>query len=322
MDAKDKALTEPVYKPKKTQFLVNDVTLEALVELHNENTNGIGVLKDELAGFFKDMNKYREGGDMEHWLSSWSGGEINLNRKTAKSSFVERAFLPIMGGIQPSILDGFQTEENKSNGFIDRMLFSYPELEVEDFVDEEITQDLLEWYDTFIIKFYESTKRNLRLGEGNVVEAVTAEFTLEAKIEYKRIHKEITNMQKSEDIAEANKSMLPKMKAYVARFALLINTLESQKNTDIHKDEVEKSSVLKAEKLAHYFIDMANKIKIESAERTKIKSSFDNKKDAYTNFKSIYTKNPDVSQKDIADMLGKSIRTTQRYITKFNKEKA
>ncbi len=66
---------------------------------------------------------------------------------------------------------------------------------------------------------------------------------------------------------------------------------------------------------------MANKIKIESAERTKIKSSFDNKKDAYTNFKSIYTKNPDVSQKDIADMLGKSIRTTQRYITKFNKEK-
>ena len=101
------------------------------------------------------------------------------------------------------------------------MLFSYPELEVEDFVDEEITQDLLEWYDTFIIKFYESTKRNLRLGEGNVVEAVTAEFTPEAKIEYKRIHKEITAMQKSEDIAEANKSMLPKMKAYVARFALL-----------------------------------------------------------------------------------------------------
>ena len=73
------------------------------------------------------------------------------------------------------------------------MLFSYPELEVEDFVDEEITQDLLEWYDTFIIKFYESTKRNLRLGEGNVVEAVTAEFTPEAKIEYKRIHKEITS---------------------------------------------------------------------------------------------------------------------------------
>ena len=322
MEAKQKVLKEPVFKPKKTQFLVNDVTLEALVELHNENTNGIGVLKDELAGFFKDMNKYREGGDMEHWLSSWSGGEINLNRKTAKSSFVERAFLPIMGGIQPSILDGFQTEENKSNGFIDRMLFSYPELEVEDYVDEEIKQDLLDWYENFIIKFYESTKRNLNLNESNVVEAVTAEFTPEAKIEYKRIHKEITAMQKSEDIAEGNKSMLPKMKAYVARFALLINTLESQKNKEIHKDEVCKSSILKAEKLAHYFIDMANKIKIESAERTKIKSSFDNKKDAYTNFKSIYTKNPDVSQKDIADMLGKSIRTTQRYITKFNSEKS
>jgi len=321
MDAKDKALTEPIYKPKKTQFLVNDVTLEALVELHNENTNGIGVSKDELAGFFKDMNKYREGGDMEHWLSSWSGGEINLNRKTAKSSFVERAFLPIMGGIQPSILDGFQTEENKSNGFIDRMLFSYPDLEVEDYVDEEISQDLLDWYENFIISFYESTKRNLVMGDGNVVQAITAEFTPEAKIEWKRIHKEITAMQKSEDIAEANKSMLPKMKAYVARFALLLHTLECQKNKSLHKNEVNKDSILKAEKLAHYFINMANKIKIESAERTKIKSSFDSKKDPYTNFKSIFTKNPEASQKDIADMLGKSIRTTQRYITKFNNEK-
>jgi len=83
LDKKEKDLVQEVHKPKKSQFIVNDVTLEALIELHNENKNGIGVLKDELAGFFKDMNKYREGGDKEHWLSSWSGKQINLNRKTA-----------------------------------------------------------------------------------------------------------------------------------------------------------------------------------------------------------------------------------------------
>ena len=69
MNEKEKAMSSVVEKPKKTQFIVNDVTLEALVELHNENPNGIGVLKDELAGFFKDMNKYTPS-----LLSDWSLG--------------------------------------------------------------------------------------------------------------------------------------------------------------------------------------------------------------------------------------------------------
>ena len=46
---------EPM-KPKKTQFIANDITLEALVDLHQESDNAVGVFKDELAGWFKDMN--------------------------------------------------------------------------------------------------------------------------------------------------------------------------------------------------------------------------------------------------------------------------
>ena len=40
MSEKDKALASVVDKPRKTQFIVNDITLEALVELHNDNPNG------------------------------------------------------------------------------------------------------------------------------------------------------------------------------------------------------------------------------------------------------------------------------------------
>ncbi|MDV7397697.1 DUF3987 domain-containing protein, partial [Arthrospira platensis SPKY1] len=61
-----------VPEPKKTQFIVNDITLEALVQMHQQSDNAVGVFKDELAGWLKDMNKYRAGSDLEFWLSSWS----------------------------------------------------------------------------------------------------------------------------------------------------------------------------------------------------------------------------------------------------------
>jgi Rps23 Pro-64 3,4-dihydroxylase Tpa1-like proline 4-hydroxylase len=80
--------------------------------LHQESDNCVGVFKDELAGWFKDMNKYREGSDLEFWLSCWSGKAISLNRKTAKSSFVDKPLISVLGGIQPSILNSFYTEDN------------------------------------------------------------------------------------------------------------------------------------------------------------------------------------------------------------------
>ena len=313
MNEKEKAMSSVVEKPKKTQFIVNDVTLEALVELHNENPNGIGVLKDELAGFFKDMNKYREGGDLEHWLSSWSGKEINLNRKTAKSSFVEKAFLPIMGGIQPSILDAFHTDENKDNGFLDRMLFTFPEIEIERYSDKEMSQQVLDWYESYINTFYQSTKRNIKYSEGGTIEPITAKFTPEANAEWIRIFNEITDIQNGEDEAESMKSMLPKQKAYICRFALIINTLASHSDKSINKDVIEVESVLKAERLSKYFVSMNKKLIVESIKRNKSKIVLDKKRSSEENFRAVYKKNPNVTNKDMAALIGVSVRTIANY---------
>lgn len=318
MNEKEKAMSSVVEKPKKTQFIVNDVTLEALVELHNENPNGIGVLKDELAGFFKDMNKYREGGDLEHWLSSWSGKEINLNRKTAKSSFVEKAFLPIMGGIQPSILDSFHTDENKDNGFLDRMLFTFPDIEIEKYSDKEMSQQVLDWYESYINTFYQSTKRNIKYSEGGTIEPITAKLTPEANAEWVRIHDEITDIQNGDDEAESMKSMLPKQKAYVCRFSLIINTLASHSDKSINKDVIEAESVLKAERLSKYFVSMNKKLIVESRKRNKSKILIDKKKSNEENFRAVFKKNPNMTSKELATLIGVSRRTITKYKNNIN----
>ena len=93
----------------------------------------VGVFKDELAGWFKDMNKYKEGSDKEQWLSSWSGKGIYVDRITRQSDYIAKPILPVLGGIQPSILASFFTDDNKESGFLDRMLFSYPNLKIEEY---------------------------------------------------------------------------------------------------------------------------------------------------------------------------------------------
>lgn len=317
LDKKEKEYTEEIKKPFKTQFIVNDITQEALIELHEENKNSVGVFKDELAGWFKDMNKYRAGSDLEFWLSSWSNKGITLNRKTAKSSFVESPIIPVLGGIQPSILTQFFTEENKDNGFIDRMLTCFPELEVDHYNENEMSEDILTWYNDYIVTFYQVVKRELieYTNEGEI-QSYICKFDNEAKKEWKRIFNDITKVQNSEFENEYMKSMLPKQKSYIPRFALMIHLFDYY---DCHKGEmlsISKDSVFKAEKLSKYFVNMAKKIKIDSAVKNDAKKVIFNHKDKTNKEKcmEIIKSNPDIDKKDLAELLGVSLQMIYKYL--------
>lgn len=317
LSKEDREQFEKVDKPKKSQFLVNDITLEALVELHHENKNGVAVLKDELAGWFKDMNKYRQGSDVEHWLSSWSGKQINLNRKTSKSSFVEKAFIPVIGGIQPSILDTFYTEENRENGFIDRILFSYPELTVEKYNDNELSEKYLEWYSEKIISIYETVrKRIVNFNNEGEIESVIATFSEDAKIEWARIHDKITDLQNDDEENEYMKSMLPKQKSYIPRFALILNTIYGVFDTEKDVRTISKESILNAERLSDYFIAMAKKIKNKASERGDVKRVLRKAEDKPTKdkVKELFLRNPDMNRGEMADILGVSKRMIYKYL--------
>jgi DNA-binding XRE family transcriptional regulator len=322
LDKKEQKNTEEIKKPSKTQFIVNDITLEALVDLHEESDNAVGVFKDELAGWFKDMNKYRAGSDLEFWLSSWSGKSVSLNRKTAKSAFVEKPLIPVLGGIQPSILTTFYTDENKDNGFIDRMLLSFPELEIESYNDKEISKDVLEWYSSSVVNFYDAIKKDIiKRNIEMEIEPIIADFSDDAKIEWIRIFNDITNIQNSDQENEYMKSMLPKQKSYIPRFALILNTIDCFYSDNNDVSTISKESVLKAEKLSKYFIAMAKKIKVNTVEVSDIrKNIYQNKdKSVRDKFTALYKENPKLKKKEVADMLGVSRQTIYDFIKDLEK---
>lgn len=320
---KEKADYPMVKKPKKLQFIANDITLEALVDLHQESDNSVGVFKDELAGWLKDMNKYRAGSDLEFWLSTWSSESVNVNRLSRKGSFVERPFVPVLGGIQPSIFNNFYTDENKDNGFMDRLLLSCPEAKVDLYNENEMDEDVLLWYKENVILFYDTLKKKITRDSEDLIQPLIASFSLEGKEEWKRVFNEWTNNQNNDDENEYLKSMYPKQKSYLPRFALIIHIFNEFFNDGIGGNTllVSKQSVLGAEKLSKYFIATAKKVKITSAEVCEMKETTYSGKSNSDKIQALYNENQDFNRSHAAEIIGVSRRYIQQIIKKIEEIK-
>jgi len=323
LSKKEKDEHSEVFKPIKTQFIANDITLEALVDLHQESDNAVGVFKDELAGWLKDMNRYREGSDLEFWLSTWSGKSVNLNRLTRKGSFVEKPFIPVLGGIQPSIFNTFYTDENKDNGFMDRMLLCYPDLQIEKYNENEISEDILKWYKEIVISFYDTLKSIIKRDDDGGIVSLTAKFSDDAKIEWMRIFNEMTDIQNNEEENEYLKSMFPKQKSYIPRFACLIHVFNDFFNEGGNSLLISKESVLKAEKLSKYFVATAKKIKVNSVEVSKIKSTISSNKGKTEREQlyEIWKKDKKFNRTEVAEILGVSRVSIYAWIKEFESVK-
>jgi len=306
LNKKEQSDYSEVAKPVKKQFIANDITLEALVDLHQESDNAVGVFKDELAGWLKDMNKYRAGSDLEFWLSCWSSKSVFLNRLSRKGSFIDKPFIPVLGGIQPNILTSFYTEENKDNGFMDRMLLSFPESNIELYNENELEYDVLNWYKENIVSFYDTLKSIIKRDDDGNIKALTAKFSPEAKIEWMRMFNEISNYQNDENENEYLKSMYPKQKSYIPRFSLLIHVFDEFFSTGGNSLLISKESVLKAEKLSKYFIATAKKVKVNSIEVLNIKTTAKNGKNNLEKLKLIYAENNKFNRSHTAELLGVS----------------
>lgn len=315
---------EEVKKPNKNQFIANDITIEALVDLHQESDNSVGVFKDELAGWIKDMNKYKEGSDLEFWLSTWSGSPVILTRITRSGSFIENPFIPILGGIQPTILESFNTSQNKENGFMDRLLLCYPDMKVDYFSEEEMEYETLNWYNDSIINFYDLINNGLvERGEDGEILPRVAVLSEEAKRTYIKRDNEITDMQNDVDENEYLKSMLPKQKAYILRFALLIHVFSEYFEDTGDVLEISDANIKKAIKLSDYFIAMAKKIKNSSNEKNEYKRiiQLNKNKNNKEQVKALYQIDKTFNQTEVAEIIGVSRRTILRYIKDFENDK-
>ncbi len=130
--------------PMLESFFSTDATLESIAPMLTSQAHGVVMIRDELVGWVKACDAYRggRGGDRQAWLSLWAGTPIKVDRKTGEPIFVPEPVVCVVGGVQPDVLSDLAAEAGRRDGFVERILFSYPEAEPAPWTDEGVPQDL------------------------------------------------------------------------------------------------------------------------------------------------------------------------------------
>jgi hypothetical protein len=254
-DREQQVIDEPI-KPIWQKFLLSDFTPEALAEVHKFNKRGIGVYVDELAGWFKNFNRYSKGSEMEFWLSQWSGKPINIDRKTGEPVFIPLPFISVAGTIQKGILNELAKDSRTQNGFIDRILFVIPDnVQKEYWSETDLPSIVSDNWENII-----SNLLNLSVTSDDTLNPSpeVLRFTPEAKKVLFEWQKENTD-QSNEAESEALSGIFSKMDMYVLRLALILEMMRFACNEST-KEAVSIEAVQGAVKLVEYFKSSAVKV--------------------------------------------------------------
>lgn len=88
-------------KPVLKRYIVQDSTLDGLIKAHAENPQGFLCFVDELSGYFKRMNKFYNGDDLQRDLELYEGKPLIKTRATEDNNiFLEKTAISITGTIQ------------------------------------------------------------------------------------------------------------------------------------------------------------------------------------------------------------------------------
>jgi hypothetical protein len=126
--------------------VVGDLTVEALVAVHERNPRGLLKVDDEGSRWPHEMNQYKggRGTDRQFYLSAWSGKGYVMDRKALGGVPVSipRPFVNVVCGIQPDLLGELADPRGRSDGFIDRLLFCFPRPAAgSDWTDNTVSED-------------------------------------------------------------------------------------------------------------------------------------------------------------------------------------
>lgn len=253
---KERSELHPV-APVCKRFLISDATPEAMLLIHSQNLRGICMWNDELAGWFKNFNRYNKGSDEEYWLKLFNANPSFSDRKGVKNSvYISRPFISVVGTIQNGILNELAQGSRTSNGFIDRLLFVMPHnQDKQPWSDKEPTFDIEAAWAQIIERLvaipYETDT------DGNVIANILP-FAPDAKArlyEWQRRNTEEYNREE----CDALKGVYNKFDFHAIRFCLILQ-MARWACGEVDRTEIDLLSVENAISLVDYFKSTARKV--------------------------------------------------------------
>lgn len=309
LDEKERLRTP---EPDLKQLLITDITPETISQVHEINLRGIGYYKDELIAWLNDFNRYHKGSDEQFWLSAFSNKSIRVNRANKKTIMIESPFIPVIGGIQPSILPELFGDKRTGNGFTDRILFVFPDqIEKPHWKEEEMPQELIEEYDNMINHLF---KIELRFGEYHNIQPYEVGFSLEAKAHFIKWYNSNTDEYNHPSTPSHLAGSISKSDVICCRLMLILQALQDAAITQ-PVQQIELSTVINAIRLTEYFKIQAKKAK-QYIKENELRLSHNERWNYLQNLPQEFTKD---TSRAIATDMSIHIKTAEKHLEHFVK---
>lgn len=241
-------------KPTARQSIVQDITMEALIDVHRYNPKGICVHMDELKGWFSSFDKYRKGGgDEQQWLTCWNGERIVKNRVTSGLKCIDDSFISVVGGMQPGVLKKTFRGERIENGMLSRVLFVNNDDEDEAVLwgENDLISDAADVWRSFLFSVLDSFNY---FDDDSVTRELR--FTMKAWDSIKEWRNRITQ-ENFDNGADSSTELFSKIQTYAMRFCIIIHVMREVAG-DIEKtDEIGFEDAYEAQMIADYFYGTA-----------------------------------------------------------------
>jgi hypothetical protein len=297
---------EPI-KPVWNKFLLSDFTPEALAEVHKHNKRGIGVYVDELAGWFKNFNRYNKGSEMEFWLSVWSGKPINIDRKTGEPVFIPKPFISVCGTIQNGILNELAKESRTQNGFIDRILFVIPDnMQKEYWSETDLSSDVSANWRSILTKLLQLP---IKYDETLSPNPLVLKFTPTAKqilVEWQKVNTDLINDTENDTL----NSIYSKLEMHIVRLALILELMRYACN-ESDKQAISVESIQGAIKLVEYFKKSAVKVNSIISNANPLDKLTSSQQALYSKLPNTFTTETGLK---VSEKLGVAERTFKRFL--------
>jgi len=244
-------------RPCMERTLVEDTTVEALGVLLEENPRGLLATRDELSGWVRSMDQYKQGGkgaDRQFYLSAWSSSHVAVDRKSREEPLIiQRPFVGVFGAIQPGVLP--ELGSGREDGLLDRFVFAYPDSMLSRWSEDEISAEAREGY----ARLYGALReRHMPTDEYGDPDPTRVHFAPDAKA----VLVEAINAHRGEmeqpGFPARLKGPWSKLEAYLARFCLILAMARAA--DEGAAERVEARDVLAAVVLLDYFKMMARRV--------------------------------------------------------------
>lgn len=249
--------------PLQPHYFLNDATTERLIQILEYNHRGVAFIFDELNAWLQSMGQYKNGKgvDKELYLSLWSSRTIKIDRvkENGVSINVPKPFVSVSGNLPPDELPKMVTSDGDTGeGFIDRVLFSYPEEEKFDYLSREgVPQWVKDNYKDIMRKLYSLSPAS---HEEGYMKPATVRLSDKAWDLFEAWYNQQIDEMNSDDFPNRLIGVWRKMENQLLRLTLIMHQLRFVEGEAPNEFEVDEVSMACGLELVEYFKVHARKV--------------------------------------------------------------